>query len=166
MEDSTLSKSLYQAVMKTLGSKEGMKNAADRIVSDIKDPNMIANIPDKDLPASKDAVLNKDSDLPRNNKQLDSDPSRSMEKTPFGSMMMSQDEIKGIHKLRRFLEKYELKKTAKLDKAYVGFEAVKEKAKASGARNPEAVAASVGRKKYGTKAFQAAAAAGRKMGKK
>jgi hypothetical protein len=47
--------------------------------------------------------------------------------------------------------------------AYQGFEAVKKSAEASGARNPGAVAASIGRKKYGKKKFQAAAAKGKKM---
>ncbi len=42
------------------------------------------------------------------------------------------------------------------------FEAVEASAKASGARNPAAVAAAVGRKKYGKKKFQALAAAGRR----
>lgn len=44
------------------------------------------------------------------------------------------------------------------------FAAVEAKARASGARNPAAVAAAVGRKKYGKKKFQALAAAGRRHG--
>jgi hypothetical protein len=52
-----------------------------------------------------------------------------------------------------------------LEKKYEGFEAVKESAKESGARDPGAVAAAIGRKKYGKKAFQEAAAAGKKMHK-
>lgn len=51
--------------------------------------------------------------------------------------------------------------------AYLGFSALKSKiAKKGGVRNPGAVAASIGRSKYGKKKFQAAAAAGRKMGKR
>lgn len=42
------------------------------------------------------------------------------------------------------------------------FKALTEAAAASGAENPEAVAAAVGRKKYGKARFQAMAAAGRK----
>ena len=42
------------------------------------------------------------------------------------------------------------------------FKAVEASAAKSGARNPAAVAAAVGRKKYGKAAFQAMAAAGRK----
>ncbi len=46
---------------------------------------------------------------------------------------------------------------------YVGFAAVEASARKSGARNPAAVAASVGRKKYGKSKFQKAAAQGKKM---
>jgi len=53
----------------------------------------------------------------------------------------------------------------KLEKKYEGFKAVEESAKESGARDPAAVAAAVGRKKYGKEAFQHAAAKGKKMGK-
>lgn len=42
------------------------------------------------------------------------------------------------------------------------FDAVEASAKASGARNPAAVAAAIGRKKYGAKRFNAMARAGRK----
>lgn len=42
------------------------------------------------------------------------------------------------------------------------FRAVEASARASGARNPAAVAAAAGRKKYGKKKFQALAAKGRK----
>lgn len=42
------------------------------------------------------------------------------------------------------------------------FKAVAASAKASGARNPKAVAAAVGRKKFGKKKFQKLAARGRK----
>ena len=45
--------------------------------------------------------------------------------------------------------------------AYVGFNKLKsEIAAKGGVRNPGAVAAAIGRKKYGTKAFQHAAATG------
>lgn len=46
---------------------------------------------------------------------------------------------------------------------YMGFKAVEASAKASGARNPAAVAAAVGRKKYGKKAMQKAAATGHSL---
>ena len=42
------------------------------------------------------------------------------------------------------------------------FKALAKAAKAGGATNPEAVAAAVGRKKYGKKAFQRMAVAGKK----
>jgi hypothetical protein len=47
--------------------------------------------------------------------------------------------------------------------AYQGFEKVKASAAAGGARNPGAVAASIGRKKYGAKKFNKAAAAGKSL---
>ncbi len=49
---------------------------------------------------------------------------------------------------------------------YQGFAKVKEEVAEKGAKDPGAVAASIGRKKYGKKPFQRAAAAGRKMGKR
>jgi hypothetical protein len=47
--------------------------------------------------------------------------------------------------------------------AYVGFKALTAKLAAKGVRDPKAVAAKIGRKKYGRKAFQKRAAAGKKM---
>ena len=46
---------------------------------------------------------------------------------------------------------------------YEGFKKVEASARASGARNPGAVAASIGRKKYGKKAFQKASSSGKSM---
>lgn len=51
-----------------------------------------------------------------------------------------------------------------LNEKYMGFKKVAAAAKAGGAENPEAVAASIGRKKYGKEKFQKAAAAGKKLG--
>ncbi len=51
-----------------------------------------------------------------------------------------------------------------LAEKYVGFKKVEKAAAAGGAENPAAVAAAVGRKKYGKEKFQKAAAAGKKMG--
>ena len=48
--------------------------------------------------------------------------------------------------------------------AYLGFSALKEKIAAKGnVRNPGAVAAFIGRRKYGKKKFQAAAASGHSL---
>lgn len=52
-----------------------------------------------------------------------------------------------------------------LEKKYEGFKAVEASAAKSGASDPAAVAAAVGRKKYGKEAFQNAAAKGKKMKK-
>lgn len=46
---------------------------------------------------------------------------------------------------------------------YMGFDKVKADVAKSGARNPGAVAASIGRKKYSKAKFQKAAASGTKM---
>ncbi len=51
-----------------------------------------------------------------------------------------------------------------LSEKYMGFDKVVASAKKGGARDPEAVAASIGRKKYGEEKFQKAAAAGKKLG--
>jgi hypothetical protein len=51
-----------------------------------------------------------------------------------------------------------------LSEKYMGFDKVVASAKKGGARDPEAVAASIGRKKYGKEKFQKAAAAGKKLG--
>lgn len=51
-----------------------------------------------------------------------------------------------------------------LNEEYMGFEKVKAAAKKSGAKDPGAVAAAAGRKKYGKEKFQKAAAAGKKLG--
>lgn len=53
---------------------------------------------------------------------------------------------------------------ATLNEKYMGFKAVEKSAKAGGAENSAAVAAAVGRKKYGKEKFQKAAAKGKKMG--
>lgn len=49
---------------------------------------------------------------------------------------------------------------------YEGFAKVKSEVAEKGARDPGAVAAAIGRKKYGPKKFNKAAAAGRKLGKR
>ena len=48
--------------------------------------------------------------------------------------------------------------------AYMGFEKTTKSLAAKGAKNPKALAAWIGRKKYGKEKFQAAAAAGKKLG--
>lgn len=47
--------------------------------------------------------------------------------------------------------------------AYIGFGALKSKLAKKGAKSPGGLAAFIGRKKYGVKKFQAAAAAGRTL---
>lgn len=71
----------------------------------------------------------------------------------------------GLAKRRAARKAYQ--KAAKTSKPGAGkrFAAVKAAAAAGGARDPGAVAAAIGRKKYGKKRFQKMAAAGRKRGK-
>lgn len=47
--------------------------------------------------------------------------------------------------------------------AYVGFKKLSKKLASKGVRDPDAVAAAIGRKKYGAKKFQKAAASGKSM---
>ena len=57
--------------------------------------------------------------------------------------------------------------TSRLDEKYQGFEKTVAAIKKGGsARDPEAVAAAIGRKKYGKERFQKAAAAGKKLGER
>jgi hypothetical protein len=58
--------------------------------------------------------------------------------------------------------KARMKTPAKRRGVHVGFKAVEASAARSGARNPAAVAAAVGRRKYGAAGMAALAAAGRK----
>jgi len=71
--------------------------------------------------------------------------------------------------LKKAEELYKASSLAKaekpLEKKYEGFKAVEASAAKSGASDPAAVAAAVGRKKYGKEAFQNAAAKGKKMKK-
>ena len=54
--------------------------------------------------------------------------------------------------------------TEELDEKYMGFQKTKKGLAAKGAKDPSALAAWIGRKKYGKTKFQAAAAAGKKLG--
>ncbi len=69
---------------------------------------------------------------------------------------------KGIAARRKARQEYE--RAAKTSRPGEGkrFAAIARAAAAGGAENPEAVAAAVGRKKYGKERFQKMAAAGRK----
>jgi hypothetical protein len=66
---------------------------------------------------------------------------------------------------QRTMNKLALAKEAQVTEKYMGFEKTAKAVKKGGsARDPEAVAAAIGRKKYGKERFQKAAAAGRKLG--
>jgi hypothetical protein len=84
-----------------------------------------------------------------------------------GMGMMGLSEKMGKSELETDLENLEvlLKGENSLEKKYEGFKAVEASAAKSGASDPGAVAAAIGRKKYGKEAFQHAAAEGHKMKK-
>ncbi len=75
---------------------------------------------------------------------------------------LMEKERPGITKRRRARRAYE--RAAKTSRPGEGkrFETLAKAAAASGAENPEAVAAAIGRRKYGKERFQRMAAAGRK----
>ena len=80
-----------------------------------------------------------------------------------------QDQIrtkqKEISDLQRAMNSPIAMAEEKVEEKYMGFDKTVAAIKKGGsARDPEAVAAAIGRKKYGKKAFQKAAAAGKKMG--
>lgn len=124
MSNSNLSKSLYQAVMKTLSTKEGKKQSVNQIVSDIKDSNMQAEVPGNAIPAAAQGVLHKDVSVSEAHqmKQANAEAkmglrpgeqkSPSMGKTAAGAMAVSEEakEGRGIDKLKKFMDKCEMKK--------------------------------------------------------
>ena len=62
--------------------------------------------------------------------------------------------------------KQQINEDSQVNEKYMGFSKLeREIAKRDDVRDPGAVAASIGRKKYGKEKFQKAAAAGKKMGK-
>lgn len=69
---------------------------------------------------------------------------------------------KSLAARRRARKKYEQAKKTSKPGGGKRFKAVEASARASGAKNPKAVAAAIGRKKYGKKKFQKMAAQGRK----
>lgn len=80
-----------------------------------------------------------------------------MDKVQRGQSL-TPDEQKTVNKIA-------LAKEGQVNEKYQGFEkTVKAIKKGGSARDPEAVAATIGRKKYGKERFQKAAAAGRKLG--
>lgn len=75
---------------------------------------------------------------------------------------MTDDElIKGFESYEE-----ELEETEDLEKAYVGFNKLKQKVAQGGAKNPAAVAAAIGRKKYGKERYNQMISAGKPGGKK
>jgi hypothetical protein len=78
----------------------------------------------------------------------------------YGSGKEAKEADRHAAKLRK---KHNISEEAEqIEEKYMGFKAVQKAVAAKGARNPAAVAAAIGRKKYGKEKFQAMAAAGKK----
>jgi hypothetical protein len=142
MSNNDLKKSLYQAFKKALGSKQGQAQATQRIVRDILDPNMLAEAPKDHIPANKENVLQKDVSISEMHQQKQAQAEAQlgmppkMPKTPkmpkmsttpkmpginkaaHGALFVNEEQgmekpEKGISKLKKFMEKCEMKKAQK-----------------------------------------------------
>jgi hypothetical protein len=142
MSNSDLKKSLYQAFKKALGSKQSRAHATQHIVRDILDPNMIAEAPQDIIPANKENVLQKDISISEMHQQKQAQAEAQlgmppkMPKTPkmpqmsttpkmpkinkaaYGALFTNEEQgmekpEKGINKLKKFMEKCEMKKAQK-----------------------------------------------------
>jgi hypothetical protein len=133
MSSNNLKKSLYQAFKKALGSKQGQAHAAQHIVRDILDSNMIPEAPSNRIPAQKENVLQKDvspaeihqqkqaqaeAQLGMTPKMPKTPKMPAIKKTGYGGLMVNEEQgmeapEKGIGKLRKFMEKSSIKKAQK-----------------------------------------------------
>lgn len=74
------------------------------------------------------------------------------------------EKAKAMYRAMKANDKKGMAEAEQVSEKYMGFEKVKAAAAKGGAKDPGAVAASIGRKKYGKEKFQKAAAAGKKLG--
>lgn len=96
--DNKLAKSLYQAVMKAIGSSSSNKHAAQHIVKDILDPNHRAQVPADHVPATKESVLHKDVSVSEMHSQKQAQAEAKL------GMQPGQQKQKGVQRLQKFLE--------------------------------------------------------------
>jgi len=129
MEDNNLSKSLYHAVMKALGSKEGKEHAVKHAMKDLEDPNMIAEVPGNHIPATKEGVLHKDISVSEMHQQKQANAEAAVGMRPGEQKMQ-----KGIDKLRGFMEKCAMKKAQKGVHTSGGFSGLEEKGQSQAGR--------------------------------
>lgn len=127
MEKKDLNKSMYQAVMKALGSKPERAHAANHIASDIADPNMTAQVPGNHIPATKEGVLHKDVSVSEIHQQKQAQAQAAVgmppkapgaKKSEIGALMVNEADgmeqpENGIGKLRKFMEKCSMKKSGR-----------------------------------------------------
>lgn len=76
---------------------------------------------------------------------------------------LTQEEVAALEQ-EIIAEELEEELQENLEEKYMGFEKAVKSLAAKGARDPKALAAWIGRKKYGKEKFQAAAAASKKLG--
>lgn len=131
MEKKDLNKSLYQAVKKAMSATHGQKHAVNHIVKDIVDPNMKAQVPKDHIPASSQSVLHKDMSPTEIHSQKQANAQAKLGMPPKSPKMPSTPKMpgmdknagavagvtavakmeKGVHKLAKFMQKCEMKKS-------------------------------------------------------
>lgn len=123
---SNLKKSLYQAVVKAMEPK---KEAVSAIIEDIRDSNDTAEVDPMKIPQNTQKVLHKDMSVSETHqmKQANAEaklgkmpkapampkPKMSAPATPSMKMAENEQPSKGIDKLKKFMEKCEMKKAEK-----------------------------------------------------
>lgn len=100
-----LSKSLYHAVKKAIDSKTGAKHAVSHVISDIEDPDMIPEAA-QHVPASGQEILHKDVSVSEIHAQKQANAEAQVGMAPKAPPM------KGIQKLKKFMDNSAMKKNA------------------------------------------------------
>lgn len=101
-------------------TEKGKKHAVSHIVRDIEDPNMAAQVPKDHIPASKQPILHKELSVSEIHQQKQANAEAKVGMRPkmnkmmiYGSLMQDENNPKGTHKLKKFMEKCEMKKQEK-----------------------------------------------------
>lgn len=146
MDKNDLSKSLYRAVLKALGSKDSRQSVVDRMVDDLDDENMQAQVPDEDVPVAKESVLRKDVSVSEMHQQKQAaaeaavgmrpGQQKAMKKMNHAAMMGMGEGAKerGLDKLRKFMEKSAMKKAQKGVHTSGGFSGLEAKGQSQAGR--------------------------------
>jgi hypothetical protein len=116
-----LQKALHKAILKAMATPD-RSGAVKDIVNDLKDSNMVAQAPKKDVPAGAESVLHKEVSLSEMHgmKQANAEAAvgmrpgqMKMRKVGIGAMAMSDQPEKGVAKLKKFVSKNNSKKLSK-----------------------------------------------------